>query len=60
MKNIHMISDNLFQSAKMLWDCRLMEILKFKTYQMFLKKQTNNFVERQEGKHTFPPNDGVT
>ena len=55
-----MISDNLFQSAKMLWDCRLMEILKFKTYQMFLKKQTNNFVERQEGKHTFPPNDGVT
>lgn len=33
-----MISDNIFQSVKMLWDCRLMEILKFKNYQTFLEK----------------------
>lgn len=56
-----MISDNIFQSVKMLWDCRLMEILKFKNYQTFLEKKPSlNFVERQEEKLTFPRNDGVT
>ena len=61
MKNTHMISDNIFQSVKMLWDCRLMEILKFKNYQTFLEKKPSlNFVERQEEKLTFPRNDGVT
>ena len=53
MKNIHIISDNLFQSVKMLWDWNI-KIQNLSNLSENKTKQ-NNFVERQEEKHTHPP-----
>lgn len=50
-----MIYDNIFQSVKMLWDCRLMEILKFKNYQIFLKKNPKLILWKGKRKNLHSP-----
>lgn len=53
-----MTPSNLFQTLKRFWGYIIMEMIKFKHYQIFLKKV--NFAKKKPTEKHTSPNDSVT